>query len=256
MASGKDSFIKSLIRKISANKDIICTTISFGILAQTMFFSLLDEDLQNIFKNNYMFLMLFVVIILLVFFGGMLLNLYYDQQRKTISQLKTLETLKCSKREIAIPKTAEYMEKMQLYLITDIEKIENSIQNDDQIWVLTSDVKLETSTNTISETMENNLKKGVSYIYFIPDTIKNSASIMELERKYKKYPTFTIIKIESNYKLLFEQFDVIIYSPDTNKRSSFICVNFSDNYNTIAFKKFSDDDTRIIIGLLQNIWRS
>ena len=79
---------------------------------------------------------------------------------------------------------------------------------------------------------------------------------MELKRKYKEYSTFSIVKTASRYRLLFERFDVIIYSPDTDRRIGFICVNFSEKSNLIAFKKFSDDDTRIIIGLLENIERA
>ena len=119
--------------------------------------------------------------------------------------------------------------------------------------MLTSDVSLETSVGIISETMEFNLKRGVTYKYYVPDIVKNDAQFLELERKYNKYPNFELIKIDTRYKFLFEKFDVIIYSPDTNRRSGYICINFSHHDNNIAFKKFSEEDTRNLIGQLQRI---
>lgn len=51
----------------------------------------------------------------------------------------------------------------------------------------------------------------------------------------------------------YSNFDVIIYMPDTDSRIGFICVNFSEDDNLIAFKKFSDEDTKTIIGQLESI---
>lgn len=145
---------------------------------------------------------------------------------------------------------------MQIFLLPELEEIERSVEDDDQIWVLTSDVKLETTISTISDIMEENLDRGVKYKYYIPDNIKNSAGILELERRYKKYSNFELIKIDAKYKLLFERFDVIIYLPDKNYtegRSGFICINFSNIDSSIAFKKITEEDTKNLIGQLQHI---
>lgn len=248
-----NGFWNYLMKKIKKHKDIISVIISLCILNQTILFVVLDEDAKVFLDENYTTYFIFSFILVITIFIGVLLYLHFNQLEECYEELNVLDSAKCLKRKRMLLKQKDYQKEMQIYLLSDIEKIEKNINNDNQIWVLTSDVKLETSNSTISETMENNLKKGVTYKYFVPDTIKNSASILELERKYKKYNTFNLIKMDVRYRFLFERFDVIIYSPDTNKRQGFICVNFSEINNLIAFKKFSEEDTRNLIGQLQKI---
>lgn len=251
--NSEKNFFEYWIEKISANKDIISTSVSVEILLQTILFSVLDEKSKVFFKDSYIILVLFVVIMIIILWGWLFLYLLFDENRNSSMELEKLDGITCSRKDDAQQNREAYMKKLQVYLLPDIEKIEKDIQSNEQIWVLTSDVDLETSNSIISKTMEKNLKKGVIYKYFIPDTIKNSASIMTLTRKYEKYSNFSIIRIDTNYKLLFERFDVIIYMPDTESRMGFICVNFSEVDNLIAFKKFSDEDTKTIIGLLQKV---
>lgn len=251
--NSEKNFFEYWIRKINANKDIISTSISVEVLLQTILFSVLDEESKDFFKDNYIILFLFAIIIIIVLCGWLFLYLFFDENKNSSMELRRLDGITCSRRDDALQNREVYMKKLQIHLLRDVEKIEKEIQSNEQIWVLTSDVNLETTNSIISETMGKNLEKGVIYKYFIPDTIKNSASIMALMRKYEKYPNFSIIRIEKNYKLLFERFDVIIYMPDTDSRMGFICVNFSEDDNLIAFKQFSDEDTKTIIGQLENI---
>lgn len=251
--NSEKNFFKYWIEKISANKDIISTSISIEVLLQTILFCALDDKSKDFFKSNYIFLVLFVIIILIVLCGWLILYIFFDENNNSSMELWKLDSITCYRKSDVLQNREAYMEKLQIYLLPDVCKIERNIQSNEQIWVLTSDVNLETSNSIISETMKKNLEKGVIYKYFIPDTIKNSASIMALMRKYSKYPNFSIILIDTTYKLLFERFDVIVYLPDTDSRMGFICVNFSEKDDLIAFKKFSDEDTKTIIGQLQKI---
>lgn len=253
MNSKKKTLFEYWREKISESKEIISTSISIGVLLQIILFFILNDNSKEFFKYNYIILFVFLIIILIIFFVGIFLYLYFDKYKNSNMELIKSDDLKCSRRDFVLQKRDLYMKKLQIHLLSDIEKIEKNIQKDEQIWVLTSDVTLETSNSIISKTMEKNLEKGVIYKYFIPDRIKNKASIMALKRKYERYSNFFIILINENYKLLFERFDVIIYLPDTVNRMGFICVNFSENNNLIAFKKFSDEDTKTIIGQLQKI---
>lgn len=249
-------FFDYLIDKIKKNKDIISVIISSCILMNAILFIVLDVNMKAIFTQNYLTFFAFAILFIVIIFLGVLGYLHSDQLQESYDEFENLNTLKCSKREGMLLSQEEYQKKMQIFLLPDLEEIEKKIDNDDQIWVLTSDVKLETTISTISKIMKTNLNRGVRYKYYVPDTIKNNASVLELKRKYEKYPNFELIKINSKYKLLFERFDVIIYSPDKNfseGRYGFICVNFSDIDNSIAFKKITEEDTKNLIGQLQLI---
>lgn len=249
-------FFLYLIDKIKKNKDIISVIISACILMQAILFIALDKNMQTIFTENYIVFVSFAIIFIIIVFAGILLYLRSDQLQESYNEFENVDILNCSKRKGMLLCPEEYQKKMQIFLLPDLEEIEKSVGDNDQIWVLTSDVKLETTISTISKIMEANLDRGVKYKYYIPDTVKNSASILELKRKYSKYPNFELIKISTRYKLLFERFDVIIYLPDKNYtegRSGFICINFSSIDSSIAFKKITEEDTKNLIGQLQHI---
>ena len=249
-------FLAYLIDKIKNNKDIISVIISSCILMQAILFVVLDENMKTVFTENYMNFFALAILFVIIIFAGILLYLHSNQLQESYNEFESADTLNCFKRNGLLLSQEEYQKKMQIFLLPELEEIEKNVGDDDQIWVLTSDVKLETTISTISGIMRANLDRGVKYKYYIPDTIKNSASILELERRYKKYSNFELIKIDAKYKLLFERFDVIIYSPDKNYtegRSGFICINFSNIDSSIAFKKITEEDTKNLIGQLQHI---
>lgn len=249
-------FFINVIEKISKNKDIISLMISSSVLFQVILFTLIKKDIRVFFIENYSNLIAFIVFFNVLVFIGTLLYINSDIHKKTSEEFEEICSLKCSKKDSLLINTEEYRERMQIFLLSDIEKIEKQINGNDEIWVLTSDIKLETTVSSISSIIESNLKKGVTYRYFIPETERNNASFLELQRKYNKYENFEIVKISKQYKLLFEKFDVIIYSPDKNYtegRVGFICVNFSDDEKHIMFKKFSEEDVITLVGRLQGI---
>lgn len=251
-----EHFFTYLIDKIKKNKDIISVIISSCILMQAILFVVLDANMKTVFTENYMTFFALAILFVIIIFAGFLLYLHSDQLQESYDEFENTDTLNCPKRNGLLLSQEEYQKKMQIFLLPELEEIEKSVDDDDQIWVLTSDVKLETTISTISGIMKANLDRGVKYRYYIPDTIKNSASILELKRRYKKYSNFELIKIDTKYKLLFERFDVIIYSPDKNYtegRSGFICINFSNIDSSIAFKKITEEDTKNLIGQLQHI---
>lgn len=253
---GYQGFFGYLVEKIKENKDIISLIISFCIFMQAVLFLFLDENMKIFFSQNYFTFFIFTIMLVVIIFIGILLYMNSDQLQESYKEFEKVDSIKCLKRDGMLLGQEEYQKRMQIYLLADIEKIENGVDDDDQIWVLTSDVKLETTVSAISDIMKVNLDRGVKYKYYVPDSVKNDASILELERRYGKYPNFELIKIDAKYKFLFERFDVIIYSPDKNHtegRAGFICVNFSDIDSSIAFKRFSEEDTKNLIGQLKRI---
>ena len=251
-------FVLYFIEKVKKNKDIISITISLLLLVQAILFACLDTNMKVIFSTHYLCFVLTAIAFCTIFFFGILLYLYSDQVHDTYSEFSKIGSTSCPKRNGILMNQKDYQKKMQIFFLPEIEKIEESVNDNDQIWVLTTDVKLETTVSAIAEAMKRNLDRGVSYKYYIPNTIRNEANILELDRKYKQYGNFELIRIDSEYKLLFERFDVIIYSPDKNSsegRRGFICVNFSDDESMVAFKKISEEDTMNLIGKLQRVRR-
>lgn len=249
-------FFNYLIDKIKGNKDVISVTISSCVLMNSILFMVLDANRKIVFRENYLTFFVFAILFMTAIFVGILIYLRSEQLQESYDEFEYLNTLKCPKRDGMLLNQEEYKKKMQIFLLTDLVEIEKNVDEDDQIWVLTSDVKLETTISIISEVMKMNLDRGVTYKYYIPDTVKNNASILELKRRYEKYSNFDLVKIDSKYKFLFEKFDVIIYSPDKNfteGRSGFMCINFSNIDSSIAFKKVTEEDTKNLIGQLQHI---
>ena len=250
----KNSFFYYLFKKIKQNKDIICLLISSCTLFQVIVFYLLDTSIKKWLNQHYFFIIILIVIFLMILFINIFLYIFSDQLQKTYEDFIDVDCLNCSKRNVEIISPEKYEEKMNIYSLKVLEDIEKNMKCDEEIWILTSDVKLETTASNISKIMDTNLNKGVIYKYFIPDIIKNSATILELENKNKKYINFNLVVVDGRNKFLFEKMDVVIYSPNNDNRKGFICINFSNCDEEHLFKRLSDEELVNLIGQLKKIW--
>mgnify|MGYP003292708164 CR=1 FL=1 len=249
-----NSFFYYLFKKIKQNKEIIGLLISSCTLFQVLIIYFFDANIKEWINQNYFFIMILIVALSIIIFINIFLYIFSDQLQKTYDDFVDVDCLNCSKRNVEILSSEKYKEKMNIYSLKTLEDIEKSIKCDEQIWILTSDVKLETTVSNISKIMDANLNKGVFYKYFIPDTIKNSATILQLENKNKKYSNFNLVVVDERTKFLFEKMDVVIYSPNNDNRKGFICINFSNCDEEHYFKKLSDEDLLNLIGQLKKIW--
>ena len=249
----KNNFFNYLLKKVKQNKDIVTLLISSFTLFQVVIINFSTEAVKKWINQHYWFIIIIFAIFFTIIFVNIFLYLFSDKLHKTYEDLKDIDCLNCSKRNVSILSSEEYKRRMNIYSLRSLEKIERNIKCNEQIWVLTSDVKLETTVSNISKIMDANLKRGIHYKYFIPDIIKNSATILQLESKYKKYLNFDLIVIDEQYKFLFEKMDVVVYSPNNNNRTGFICINFSNSKTNHYFKKFSDEDLLNLIGQLKKI---
>ena len=257
MQDKNTNFFFYIIRKIKENINKIILIITTNIFIQLLIVRLCKDKFKDFFLSNYLKLSIIVLSLIFVFFIGVFLYLFDDNDKESLKELKNIDCLQCSKRNVSLLSPAEYKKNMNIYSISDLEEIEKNIDEHATIWVFTSDVELETTKSSISSIMKINLKRGVTYIYFIPPSIKNEAKIMELERDFGQFNNLKIIKLSSEYKLLFEKFDVIIYSPDRNYidgKIGFICTNFSNDANLLIFKKFAENDLMNLIGQLKKIY--
>ena len=256
MNNGDNNFFTYLVEKIKNNKDIISLVISSSFFIQLLLLFICNEEFRIIITKYYLFFFVFLLLLFLMVSCGAFLYLFYDKLQDSYKEMSKIDCLKCPKRNVEIISQQEYQKNLQIFSLKELEDFEQSLKCDDQVWTIISDVESETSSRITSKTLENNLKKGVTYFFFIPDILKNSATILELERKSIDYSNIVIIKIDPKYKLLFEKIDVVIYTPDKNRvegRSGFICVNFSDNNDLVFLKKLSEDDLKNLIGQLKLI---
>ncbi|MCH5320553.1 MAG: hypothetical protein J1E36_02240 [Eubacterium sp.] len=249
----KNSFFNYLLKKINQNKDIIILLISSCTLFQVVIIYFLDASVKEWINQHYFFIIMLFAVLLIIIFINIFFYVFSDQLHKTYENFKDVDCLNCSKRNVDILSPDEYKKRMNIYSLKSLEDIERNIKSNEQIWILTSDVKLETTVSNISKIMDTNLKKGVLYTYFIPDIIKNSATILQLENKNKKYSNFDLVIVDKQYKFLFEKIDVVIYSPNNENRKGFICINFSNSDETHYFKRLSDEDLLNLIGQLKKI---
>lgn len=250
----KNSFFYYLLKKIKQNKDIICLLISSCTLFQVLIMHFLEASVKEWINQHYFFIIILISVLSIIIFINILFYIFSDRLQKTYEDFIDVDCLNCSKRNVEILSPEKYKEKMNIYSLKVLEDIEKNIKHDEQIWIFTSDVKLETTASNISKIMDANLNKGVLYKYFIPDIIKNSATILQLENKNKNYSNFNLIVVDKRNKFPFEKIDVVIYSPNNDNRKGFICINFSDCEEEHYFKKLSDEDLLNLIGQLKKIW--
>lgn len=250
----ENSFFYYLLKKIKQNKEIICLLISSCTFFQVLIIFFLDASIKEWINQHYFFIIILVGVLLITIFIIIFSYVFSDQLQKTYEDFMDVDCLNCVKRNVEILSPEKYKKKMNIYSLKTLEDIEKNIKCDEQIWILTSDVKLETTPSNISKIMDDNLNKGVFYKYFIPDIIKNSATILQLENKNKKYLNFNLVVVDKRNKFLFEKMDVIIYSPNNDNRKGFICINFSNGDKEHYYKRLSDEDLLNLIGQLKKIW--
>ncbi len=238
------------------NKDIISLMFSICTLIQTSILYWIYNKYGQFLEQYHNIFYAGIIVLFFVMLLSFLIHICTESIEKSVDEFSKAEKIKCCKRDLLTPTPQEYQKAMKIISLNEIEDIESNISKDGKIWVLTSNVNLETTISTISQIILDNLSRSIEYKYFIPNTRNNAAKFLELHEKYKEYPTFQILKIDEKYKLLFENFDVIIYYPNKNHkegRKAFICIKFSDNENEILFRQLSEEDTENLVSHLIRI---
>lgn len=143
----------------------------------------------------------------------------------------------------------------EMYSFEYVTKIERECIKGDEIWCITGDLEEDSKNDELGSTINENLKKGVNYIYFIThlgDTISNKASLgiktlQEANAKYVKKLKF----IEINEELIAPDIDIIIYKANhINKRIGFVCVEIGDDQNTYIYQKLTQATLQGIFDIL------
>ena len=149
----------------------------------------------------------------------------------------------------------------KLYCYEYVTNIEKGLKKGDEIWCVSSDIEEDAKNEDLRRIIFNNLKKGVSYKYFIsPEgkTISEKARwgknvLMEYNAKYNKRLLFFDIKEE----LIVPDLDIIIYNAsDINKRIGYVCIEIGDDQDKYVYQQISKTTLQGICDILQNYFKN
>jgi len=101
-----------------------------------------------------------------------------------------------------------------IILDEDLEKMEASITDCDEIWLISH--ALCSEEGLYRDTVAKNLKKGIKYVYFLPNTSGlrvefNRKILTHLDTDCKK--RISLVPLDSEFFFLVDKVDFVIYNP-------------------------------------------
>lgn len=179
----------------------------------------------------------FLTVILtgLVLLTGLLLNLLYDQigfwstvlalalvvallAIVAVASNKLLVTLVVDRLSV-VDDTLRVIKSTfgKDWLVSSVELMrrEGTATSSDEIWLVSSDLQEETDPDTYLPIVRENLRKGVHYVYFVPDNdlvrARRGHIIASHDQRYRGQIEFCVIPDE--YFDLLAAHDIIIFAP-------------------------------------------
>jgi hypothetical protein len=83
----------------------------------------------------------------------------------------------------------------------------------DQIWLVTCDLSEDIPGEVFFDVVHANLKRGVHYRYFIPQSLQAEARAKSLTENHKGAGKLDIVVLSDDFFFLTEQLDIAIYDP-------------------------------------------
>ncbi len=147
-----------------------------------------------------------------------------------------------------------------IYSIDYIKKKEKNCSKNAEIWIVTGDLEEDVNNNEIFSIIGTNLKKGVTYRYFISKVAGEISPIAKngrnkLENKYRKYLNKKLFFYEIDSELIIPDIDITIYNAtnlDSDKRDGYVCVEIGDNDKSYSYQKISNKSLIVICDKLSN----
>ena len=183
----------------------------------------------------------------------------YKQFKRRFSEGLHSNTEKCT-RKLELSNLLKYDSAEDLWnaynifnfkYICSLER--DSAYHGNTIWILTSDLSLESSDSEIYRIMMENIDKEVNYVYFIPEKIYVK-STQQLDKSFGANKTIKI-KLkedpEKGYELLFKRFDVIIYNPNGKNSQAYVCIHFEQGRE--RYRKLPDNELSSLMETLTEI---
>ncbi len=164
------------------------------------------------------------LIISLVFVNIIILSVLFMMQRPIVVTLKSyLDDFQESieSKSISWLKNTEQLARYEL---------ENN--NFKEIWLITSDLLDDSQGGPFQTVVAANLRKGVKYFYFVPNTLEINARVLRLQKIYTAPKNLKFIYLPDSFFFLVPKLDIAIYNPvDGNDKSAFLGIPNSSDPN-------------------------
>jgi hypothetical protein len=122
--------------------------------------------------------------------------------------------MKCSE------KNQEHEKSLREWVMTigEVEKMESETAAP-EIWVVTSDLKDDAEGGSFQQIVSRNIKRGILYRFFVPDTPEMRKATGAMLAFKKKSENLKITELSQDYFFLVPVFDLALYNPLKKKGS-------------------------------------
>jgi len=139
------------------------------------------------------------------------------------------------------------------WLITGKELVRyESRCNFSEIWLISSDLSTDCVGGQFHKVVLKNLKKGIKYRYFVPNTPVLKVRMDQLFKYNNNHPNLKVTYIDDSFFFLVPNFDFAIYNPYKQGDSSRVAYMGLPipGENNLYHVRFSDDLTDVLMGKL------
>lgn len=148
-------------------------------------------------------------------------------------------------------------------LINDVElaKYEQQVQTK-EIWLLSSDLSVESGDNIFKEVVKTRLNEGVQYSFVALDSPLSRERARKIKNQYKSLfanKRIHFYLIEGNeYSLFLSLYALAIYNPSDNLENTqaYVCVGESGGSNTSIYAKLNQIHTQTATNITREIIRT
>jgi len=220
------------------------TIITLIITLLTILFGFILKEFQKKIEWHYLLSAIVIIIVIFIILLFLIFKSIYPNLKKIAEQ--TIDKLD----EIVTDKVDWILTTPQLI------KFESVIKNS-EVWLITSDLYEDCIGGPFQECVSNNLKKGVRYHYFVPDTMGVRSKSKQINAVNKNNKDLHFSFLEDDFFFLVSKFDFGIINPFKKgkiERLGFMGLPVPDEKGRYQVK-ISDELIDIIIGKLLPIYQ-
>ena len=140
----------------------------------------------------------------------------------------------------------------------ELLSIEGGVEKGEEIWIVTENIDDDINHPELSSVIEENLKRGVIYYYFlIRDSLHPDPTLIYnadfFKNKYKRYLGKTLHIIEIGERLIIPETYIIVYNAlSSTKRTGFLAVEVGSDASKFSYQKLEDSNFHAIYNHLKN----
>ncbi len=89
-------------------------------------------------------------------------------------------------------------------------ELDNSVE---EVWIVSKDIAGDVNGGYFIEAVKKNLRRGVSYVYFLPDDSRSRGQVMALRSLHNEDAKIVVKYLREDFFFLVKDFDFVIYNP-------------------------------------------